>query len=147
MPENSHDSSTDNSQLSDSSGDERLEPKGFLSSEDWWAVWLGGFILLAAFGVVYVSQSQQASKITLQSELISAHQAEWTAEELLSRQEELQSLKAESGPLKGWISKPQKWVENPAAAFQKEGRLHLLPIVSVFARSAIAVWNRQRGDG
>lgn len=64
------------------------------TSEDWWAVWCGGLLLLLMFALVWIGRP---SDFTTQ---------------LASEQEV-----TINSPLKGYLAKPGKWTDNPLHAF------------------------------
>jgi uncharacterized membrane protein YadS len=113
---------------------------GFLSSEDWLAIWLGAWILLVALAIPYLSRpddfSSRALEVqTLSEQVRSLQDAEQLAhdpaaeEELLERSnlnqrrlEKLQkSLIGELTP--SWLAKPGEWARNPLDSFYKDDHL------------------------
>ncbi len=66
------------------------------TSEDWWAVWCGGFLLLVLFALVWFARPADFQAQLASDEEISIH-----------------------SPLKGYLAKPAKWTSNPVHAFQK----------------------------
>lgn len=111
-----------------------------LSTEDWWAIWIGAIILAISFLAVFVSVPDNVSQLKQDAK---------TAGKKFSL----------SSPLKKWWAKPGKWGETPKAkeeqgkktdnktgeqptaiiqspldAFYKEGKHNLVPgILGVFA--------------
>lgn len=65
-------------------------------SEDWWAIWCAGFLLLVSFMAVWF-----------------ARPGNWT------EQVELDPSVSIVSPLKGWLAKPEAWSTNPIDAFFK----------------------------
>jgi len=89
------------------------------TSEDWWAIWIGGLILLIAFLAVYVSLpidfSQQIARAASNGEKFEL-----------------------SSPLKPWLAKPGKWLEDPVEAFYQADELNVLPgLAGVFGLSLL----------
>ncbi len=78
------------------------------TSEDWWAVWLGGFLLLTAFLAVYWSSSVSADG----------------AVEVVN-------------PLSPWISKLESWKQSPSEAFVRDGSSLVVPVLTVGACSLL----------
>jgi uncharacterized membrane protein YadS len=66
------------------------------TSEDWWAIWVGGLILLVAFLTVAASQSESF----------------WSA---VQTNDETKA----TNPLKPWLAKPDKWTDSPGDAFYR----------------------------
>jgi uncharacterized membrane protein YadS len=64
------------------------------TSEDWWAIWCAGLLLIVAFAAVWLSRPA----------------------DLAQKIESSESVKIVS-PLKAWIGKPGKWTDNPVDAF------------------------------
>jgi uncharacterized membrane protein YadS len=64
------------------------------TSEDWWAVWCGGFLLVMAFLAVWWNRPADFSQSIVAGEKVSVQ-----------------------SPLKPWLSKPGSWTENPARSF------------------------------
>jgi len=74
------------------------------SSEDWWAVWIGGVILLVSFLAVYLTIPGDVSEQLANGEKVKL-----------------------SSPLKPWIAKPGSWLRNPVKAFYVAGEKNVLP--------------------
>jgi len=98
------------------------------TSEDWWAVWIGGAILAVAFLAVFFNRpadlEEQLSEIEAQSQLLQQMQLDQAASEAIEVKED-QLSKLRSGlapnPLKPWLAKLQKWQDNPLDAFLVRG--------------------------
>lgn len=69
-----------------------------LTSEDWWAVWCGGALLICAFAAVWLWKPADLS-------------------EQLAAAEQSGSDFKYSSPLKPWLAKPGKWTDSPLTAF------------------------------
>ncbi len=129
-------------------------PKGMLASEDWWAVWLGGLILLLAIAGTYFSrpadysdrlaevetQATQVRELQQQAEIAEAS----TASESLSQQiddekKQLKTLrsKLDANPLQPWLALPRSWSSNPLNAFLRDGKPILAGIVGALAFSTV----------
>ena len=71
------------------------------TSEDWWAVWIGGVILALAFALVWASRpadfADRASRSIQNGEKVKL-----------------------SSPAKPWLSKPGEWQSDPREAFVRE---------------------------
>ena len=139
--------------------DEIATPRATLfTSEDWWAVWLGGAILAAAFLVVYQArpadiqqQLDQMDRLDDQTQELraalgsaSGTEADAVREQLASAKARADSLKAKAAPnpLGRWLAKIGFWESNPLDAFWKKSgdgsRTSLWPgIAAVFAASLL----------
>ncbi|MEZ6091160.1 MAG: putative sulfate exporter family transporter [Pirellulaceae bacterium] len=100
------------------------------TSEDWWAIWCGGLLLLISFAVVWANRPAD-----LEQQVAAATQ---------DREAEIKI----SNPLKPYLSKPGGWTENPLDAFSKAGKPKLgepdpprqslvVPILCVFLGIAV----------
>ncbi|MCH9652799.1 MAG: putative sulfate exporter family transporter [Planctomycetes bacterium] len=84
------------------------------TSEDWWAVWIGGALLLICFLAFYLNLPENFS------------------EQLTEAQAAGEKLEVHS-PLKSWLAKPGKWNESPRdSLFPPEKSSLLIPICVVF---------------
>tara|TARA_R110002073_G_scaffold318641_1_gene492822 strand:+ start:437 stop:1888 length:1452 start_codon:yes stop_codon:yes gene_type:complete len=94
--------------------------KDMSTSEDWWAIWCAGLLLLVAFAAVWFSQGEHASESIIAGESVSI-----------------------TSPLKPYLSKPGKWTDNPidAIASSWQGILGAFVIIGVL----FAVANQMRG--
>ncbi|PAY17413.1 putative sulfate exporter family transporter [Rhodopirellula sp. SM50] len=68
------------------------------TTEDWWAIWCAGLILIVAFVAVWISVPANFFTAIDQGESVSI-----------------------SSPLKSWLAKPGKWTQNPVDAFYVAG--------------------------
>lgn len=89
------------------------------TAEDWWAIWIGGTLLVVCFLVMYFSLpadfAEQVKAAEAAGEKVSAH-----------------------SPLKPWLAKPGSWTDNPVdSLFPPEKSSLLLPIGVVFLVSLI----------
>lgn len=122
-----------------------------LTSEDWWAVWIGGLILLVGFLAVYVARpddideraaavrTQQETLRRLRTELNSASTVdESLKEESAEVEKHLKELRGQvaPNPLKPWLTKIQKWSRNPLDGFRTtrgDETVNLFPaVVTIF---------------
>jgi uncharacterized integral membrane protein (TIGR00698 family) len=90
------------------------------TSEDWWAVWIGGLILTFAFLAVYLTLpddfSQQLTDAEAGGEKVTL-----------------------SSPLKSWLAKPGSWSSNPIHSIFQAGERNLAPeLVGVFCVSLLS---------
>lgn len=90
------------------------------TSEDWWAVWIGGLLLLICFLAFYLNLpenfSEQVEEAKTNGEKISVH-----------------------SPLKPWLAKPGSWTKNPIKSiFPPEKKNLLIPLCTVFFISLCA---------
>ncbi|MEQ8638710.1 YeiH family protein [Gimesia maris] len=84
------------------------------TAEDWWAIWIGGGLLLICFLAVYLSLpadfSEQLKAAETSGEKVSVH-----------------------SPLKSWLGKPGSWNQNPLdSLFPAEKSNLILPLCVVF---------------
>ncbi|HEY8504338.1 MAG TPA: putative sulfate exporter family transporter, partial [Gemmataceae bacterium] len=122
---------------------------GLLGSEDWWAIWLGGFILLAAALATYLNRPADYPERLAELERRRQHLAELESraraagepaerEQLRGevRQERDALKEARSGladnPFAAWFAKPGSWDDNPLDAFFKSGKSLLPGILGAF---------------
>ncbi len=85
------------------------------TKDDWWAIWLGGVILAAAFLAVYFGGAV------------------------------IQDGKGSLPPfLKGWIAAPATWASNPLDAFTKEGK-SLIPGIAAIGGFLLALFTAAQG--
>jgi len=85
--------------------------KPFLKNEDWWAVLIGGALLLCCLAAVYVD---------------------------LPAAESGGDLSLLSSPLKSWLSKPGSWASSPVDSFFPEGKSSKLPgILGMFSLAMV----------
>jgi len=97
----------------------------FLKTEDWWAVWLGGAILLMTLGLTWSSrpadQSERLTRFLALTERTDTvrRQSNFNLEELKELEKERDAAKAglTYNPLKSRIGKIGKWESNPLDAF------------------------------
>lgn len=102
------------------------------TAEDWWAVWVGGFILVLMFALVWLGRPADFASRTAGGEAITL-----------------------SSPVKPWLAKPGKWTENPVHAFvrpatEKAKAVNTIPgLVGVFLFVGIVYGTAQalRGEG
>ncbi|QDT44296.1 hypothetical protein Pan241w_44050 [Gimesia alba] len=90
------------------------------TAEDWWAVWIGGGLLLICFLAMYFSLpadfSEQVATAKAAGEKVSVH-----------------------SPLKTWLAKPGSWSDNPLdSIFPPEKTNLLIPLGVVFLISLCA---------
>ncbi|WP_417375526.1 YeiH family protein [Gimesia maris] len=90
------------------------------TAEDWWAIWIGGGLLLICFLAVYLSLpadfSEQLQAAETSGEKVSVH-----------------------SPLKSWLGKPGSWNQNPLdSLFPAEKKDLLLPSFIVLIVSLIS---------
>ena len=90
------------------------------TAEDWWAIWIGGGLLLICFLAVYLSLpadfSEQLKAAETSGEKVSVH-----------------------SPLKSWLGKPGSWNQNPLdSLFPAEKKDLLLPSFIVLIVSLIS---------
>ncbi len=90
------------------------------SSEDWWAVWIGGLLLLICFLVFYLNLpenfSEQVAEAKTTGEKVSVH-----------------------SPLKPWLTKPGSWTDNAIdSIFPPDKTNKLMPLCAVFLISLCA---------
>lgn len=90
------------------------------TAEDWWAIWIGGGLLLVCFLAVYLSLpadfSEQLQAAETSGEKVSVH-----------------------SPLKSWLGKPGSWNQNPLdSLFPAEKKDLLLPSFIVLIVSLIS---------
>jgi uncharacterized membrane protein YadS len=71
------------------------------SSEDWWAVWCGVFLLTVSFLAVWLARPENLAQLV-------AEQA--------ASQPKAPAIKVEN-PLGKWLSKPGSWTDNPVDSF------------------------------
>ncbi len=106
-------------------------PTGLKSSEDWWAIWCGVFLLTAAFLIVWFANSgAQVATSETPVKIVN--------------------------PVAKWLSKPGSWTSNPLDAFYRPARgkaaeFHAVPgtfgsFAVLFVVFAIAMQIR-KGDG
>ncbi len=89
------------------------------SSEDWWAVWIGGLILAALFGVVCASRP---------ADFHDRVQAIAEADTKKDKADLTKSLqKTLSAPIGKWFAKPLKWEANPLESLYVSGKHNVLP--------------------
>lgn len=89
------------------------------TAEDWWAIWIGGTLLLVCFLAMYFSLpadfAEQVDAAKAAGEKVSVH-----------------------SPLKSWLAKPGSWTDNPLhSLFPPEKSNLILPICIVFLISLI----------
>ncbi|QDV19825.1 hypothetical protein Pan153_44940 [Gimesia panareensis] len=89
------------------------------TAEDWWAIWIGGSLLVICFLAMYFSLpadfAEQVKTAEAAGEKVSVH-----------------------SPLKPWLAKPGSWKENPLdSLFPPEKSTLLIPISLVFVVSLI----------
>lgn len=119
------------------------------TSEDWWAVWIGGLILTVAFLAVFLARPEdihdRVEALQRQLDTVRALQtaqndsagSAGTAHDRLDpEQRRLEQLRAgvATNPLKSWLTKVQKWTSDPRAAFTRskgEVSVNLLPSVGM----------------
>jgi len=90
------------------------------TSEDWWAVWIGGALLLICFLAFYLNLPENFS------------------EQLTAAQTAGEKLKVHS-PLKSWLAKPGSWNQSPLhSLLPPEKSSLLIPICVVFLISLCA---------
>ncbi len=90
------------------------------TSEDWWAVWIGGGLLLICFLAMYLSLPADFS------------------EQVVSAKEAGEKVSVHS-PLKSWLAKPGSWKDNPLdSIFPPEKSVLLIPLCVVFLMSLAA---------
>ncbi|QDT96235.1 YeiH family protein [Gimesia aquarii] len=90
------------------------------TSEDWWAIWIGGLLLLICFLAFYLNLpnnfSEQLAEAKTAGEKPSVH-----------------------SPLKPWLAKPGSWTQNPISSiFPPEKKNLLIPLCAVFFISLCA---------
>jgi len=89
-------------------------------SEDWWAVWVGAFLLVTMFAMVYFNRPTEFNELVATDQPASIN-----------------------SPVKGFFAKPGKWTDNPVHSFQKAASgdskpVHTIPgIVGSFVLIAI----------
>lgn len=81
--------------------DEPIQPPGPASTwremrttEDWWAIWCAGLLLVVCFAAVWFSRPADLGQRVEQGETVQV-----------------------TSPLKGWLAKPGSWQDNPLDAF------------------------------
>ncbi|GAA5507461.1 YeiH family protein [Novipirellula caenicola] len=94
--------------------------KDMSTSEDWWAIWCAGLLLLGAFAAVWFSQGEHVSENIVAGESVSI-----------------------TSPLKPYLSKPGKWTDNPIDAIASSWQGILGAFVIIGALFAVA--NQMRG--
>lgn len=90
------------------------------TSEDWWAIWIGGLLLLICFLAFYLNLpdnfSEQLAEAKAAGEKLNVH-----------------------SPLKPWLAKPGSWTDNAIdSIFPPEKRNLLIPLCAVFFISLCA---------
>ncbi len=126
--------------------------KGLLGSEDWWAIWLGGFLLAVAIIVTFltrppnheelVGQIEQKDKTIAELKRLMDDQSPDTRASLetemelnLGKRKTLEE-KLASNPLKPWLGKVGSWKASPFEAFKLDGYPpSILGILCVFVGS------------
>lgn len=96
----------------------------FLTSEDYWAIWLGSFFLLAGI-VVYlvVGRAEFGDKITQAEQIVSQESKSKNSISWYKANEQLEKLTGSNTSLgkeiKKLFSRPKSWKYNPVDAFYK----------------------------
>lgn len=103
-------------------------------SEDWWAVWLGGVILLACFAAVWsvrpADLEDRLENIAAQEVIVNdlrghVEDSDQAREAYLAAEDKLDALQksAAPNPLKNYVSKLKSWTDSPTEAFGTRTRL------------------------
>lgn len=88
------DTTNDSSQAEiNTAHDQKTTWQHLTTSEDWWAVWIGGLILSFAFLAMYLSLPEDFSQQVTSGEKVKL-----------------------TSPLKTWLAKPGNWISNPIAS-------------------------------
>ncbi|HWL08165.1 MAG TPA: putative sulfate exporter family transporter [Planctomicrobium sp.] len=107
----------------------------FFSSEDWWAVWLGGAILLLVGGSTWLSRpADQNDRLAHYTELTrqwdEAHQAtpvDNAAIAAIQKEREQARASLATNPVKPWLGKVGSWSDNPLKALTDKKGNSVLP--------------------
>lgn len=103
-------------------------------TEDWWAIWVGGFLLAAVTFSVFggSSASKPAEKNATAAAAAKPENGSSPAASPSAPAKSAKPAKPVS-PLKSWVGKLQAWESNPLDAFRdvKKGTSVLVPIVAV----------------
>lgn len=124
------------------------QPSPLLRSEDWWAVWIGGALLLITLSAAlawtganretFAEQQERLAELDVQIDaarsrvmaLESTAGAEALGEiraELKELNQEYDALEIAPNPLAGYTAKPGGWNDNPLDAFYKPDSRNVLP--------------------
>lgn len=121
-----------------------------LTTEDWWAVWIGGAILAVAFLAVYLSRpadiESRLQAVETQSRRLQQMRSDASAtdEVIEAEADKLADMRGSlaPNPLKSWFTKLQRWQDNPLDAFhvtKGEQPVSILPaVLTVFVVSLVS---------
>lgn len=105
-----------------------------LTHEDYWAIGIGGFLLLTGFVVFFVAPKQDFARRVEELKKTEAHAQ--SAEQKDGIRQELNSLSSSqtrTGESIAWLlRKPFVWNHNPVDAFYISQKGHLLPSLTFF---------------
>lgn len=112
-----------------------------LRTEDWWAIWLGGFILLLVLAATLAarphdafSRAHQYEQLTQEYDTLRSQKADPDGKlKELKKQRETAKNAIAVNPLSQWTGKIQSWTSNPIAAFSDKSGNSILPgLLGVF---------------
>ncbi len=126
--------------------------KGLLGSEDWWAIWLGGFILLLALGATFLARPKNHQELLAKADQHDKAIVDLNETTKLAREQQTDSLETQieleraklkevqkelaTNPLQQWLGKPGSWRNIPIQAFvDSKNKSNLVGIVVVFLMS------------
>ncbi|WP_437190592.1 YeiH family protein [Planctomicrobium sp. SH527] len=117
-----------------------------LRTEDWWAIWLGGFILLLVLAATLASRPDDTySRVERYHQLTQEYDAlrEQKADpdgklKDIKKQREAAKNAIAVNPLSQWTAKLQSWTSNPIAAFSDKSGKPIFPgLLGVFVILAL----------
>jgi uncharacterized integral membrane protein (TIGR00698 family) len=103
-------------------------------TEDWWAIWVGGFLLAAVtFSVLGGASAPKPVEKKSSGESTDASDAKGTVAPANSPPEKSAKSSKPTSPLKPWVGKLQAWDSNPLDAFRdlKKGTSVVVPVAAV----------------
>ncbi|MFO0945414.1 MAG: putative sulfate exporter family transporter [Planctomycetota bacterium] len=109
-------------------------------TEDWWAVWIGGFLLLLCFSLVYIQKPKQESSKESAGTKDSVAAPAGTPTSSDNAKKELKPAKSAAGGVKNPLApltlQPGEWVARPIDAFYPKDKPTLyLPLLVTFGLS------------
>lgn len=110
--------------------------------EDWWAVWLGGAILVCSLLLVFEARpsdwsSKVAALAALQVPVAAEDREQAIADEKAAARELVGKL---SSPFKTWVAKPEKWDSSPLDALYVAGKRNALPAMLAVALFSLGLF-------